>query len=222
MFSHDFLEGSAESVDFPGVTRKALECVQYYLYTDQAPLVPPSTCLPVIELANRLVLPRLITVLEHAVITAMREVIEDGGDVFQAALDLVEASHVHNAPQLYNWCMVYLAQNYTTLTTSFQDIFKTLSPDTQTAIKMHQWPPSWFVADYELYSMLSACSSHSIKGRSRKRQRPNSVCLCFSSQQGQTSSYNLAGLAMGEEERRRGRGSKRSCSSSAITQTRKL
>ena len=139
--------------------RKALECVQFYLYTDQAPLVTPSTCLPVIELANRLVLPRLITLLEHSVITAMREVIEDGGEVFQAALDLVDASQVHNAAQLSDWCMSYLAQNYTTITTrchsiitgcqhqyfhcSFPDTFKRLSPDTQAFIKIQQWPPSW-------------------------------------------------------------------------------
>ena len=104
-----------------------MECVQFYLYTDQAPLVTPSTCLPVIELANRLVLPRLITLLEHSVITAMREVIEDGGEVFQAALDLVDASQVHNAAQLSDWCMSYLAQNYTTITTRCHSIIQSVN-----------------------------------------------------------------------------------------------
>jgi Rho-related BTB domain-containing protein 1/2 len=214
MFSHNFLEGSAGTVSFPGVTRKALQCVQHYLYTDKAPPVTPSTCLPVIELANRLVLPRLVNLLETTVITAMREIIEDGGEVFQAALDLVDASQVHNAPQLSEWCLAYLGQNYSTVCARYSQLSKSLAPENQALLSLNRWPPLWYVREYELYSHLSSCRPDSVQRRPRKR--PNSVCLCFSSQQGQNSSYNLAGLARGDMEERGS--SKRSCSSSAITQ----
>ena len=74
--------------------RFALQEVQYFLYTDKAPRVSPSNCLAVVELANRLVLTRLISLIENKVIQAMGEVIEEGGEVFRDALDILQPSQV--------------------------------------------------------------------------------------------------------------------------------
>ena len=74
--------------------RFAFRQVQYFLYTDKTPCVSPSSCLPVVELANRLVLPRLITLIENVVIQEMKEIIEQGGEVFKDALDIFQPSQV--------------------------------------------------------------------------------------------------------------------------------
>ena len=47
------------------------EQLLHYLYTDQTPPVKFTSCLGIIELANRLVLPRLVTLVEKAVIEEM-------------------------------------------------------------------------------------------------------------------------------------------------------
>ena len=90
----------------------------------------PSNCLEVIELANRLVLPRLITLIENTVIQKMTKIVTGGSEVFQEALEMLQPSQVqkkhlkmhplvikkfsqiHNAHQLSQWCFAYLGQNY--------------------------------------------------------------------------------------------------------------
>eukprot|EP00090_Calanus_glacialis_P014770 TRINITY_DN23654_c0_g1_i3.p1 TRINITY_DN23654_c0_g1~~TRINITY_DN23654_c0_g1_i3.p1 ORF type:complete len:279 (-),score=68.95 TRINITY_DN23654_c0_g1_i3:185-1021(-) len=192
MFSDNFLEGSAEIVDFPGVTRFALQGIQYFLYTDKAPRVSPSNCLAVVELANRLVLPRLISLIENKVIQAMREVIDEGGEVCQDALDILQPSQIHNAEQLTKWCFAYLGQNYNDVCRRFPKVMKSLCPENQALLNLNRWPPVWYVKDFDLYERLSACSQTE-KPKTRKRQRLPSACLCFCSP-AQHSSYNLAGM----------------------------
>jgi len=204
MFSDNFLEGSAEIVDFPGVTRFALLEIQYYLYTDKAPRVTPSNCLAVLELANRLVLPRLVTLIENKVIQAMREVIKEGDEVFQDALEILQPSQIHNAHQLAKWCFAYLGQNYNNVCRSFPKVMKSLCPENQALLNLNRWPPIWYVKDFDLYERLSACLETE-KPKTRKRQRIPSACLCFTGQ-AQNSSYNLAAMAAAPTE-----ANKRSC-----------
>jgi len=193
MFSDHFIEGSAETVDFPGVTRFAFRQVQYFLYTDKTPCVSPSSCLPVVELANRLVLPRLITLIENVVIQEMKEIIEQGGEVFKDALDIFQPSQIHNADQLSRWCLAYLCQNYNDVCRRFPKVVKSLQPENQALLNTNRWPPVWYVKDLDLYERMSK-SVQEEQTKTRKRQRNPSACLCFSSP-GQTSSYNLAALA---------------------------
>ena len=60
----------------------------------------------------RLVLPRLITLVEKDVIDQLTDVIEAGGDVVETVLKIVQPAQVHNAHQLSHWCLSYLALNY--------------------------------------------------------------------------------------------------------------
>ena len=108
MFSDNFREGRAALITLPGIHRwqppltqlppSSISClrfafqeVQRYLYTDLTPRVSPVNCLPVLELANRLVLPRLINLIEKTVIEQMRS---SGREVFIEALELLEPSQV--------------------------------------------------------------------------------------------------------------------------------
>ena len=60
MFSHEefFKEASARVIHFPGVKRLTFHELLYYLYTDKSPRVTTNSCVDLIELANRLCLPR--------------------------------------------------------------------------------------------------------------------------------------------------------------------
>ena len=89
MFSDAFLEGSARCVRFPGVSCVTFRALLHYLYTDTTPRVTPATAMPVIELANRcvtstqtftrLVLPRLVSLVEIAVIEQLTAIIDQVG-----------------------------------------------------------------------------------------------------------------------------------------------
>ena len=60
----------------------------------------------------RLVLPRLMTLVESSLIEQMTGVIDEGGDVIEEALRIVQPAQIHNANQLSFWCLSYLAMNY--------------------------------------------------------------------------------------------------------------
>ena len=107
MFSNNFREGRAAVIPLPGIHRSTLSLslliqfspfyrfafqeVQRYLYTDLPPRVNPGNCLLVLELANRLVLPRLINLVEKSVIEQMKSA---GQEVFIEALELLEPCQV--------------------------------------------------------------------------------------------------------------------------------
>ncbi|KAK2166216.1 hypothetical protein NP493_1329g00003 [Ridgeia piscesae] len=52
-------------IQFPGVTRDTFLALLYYLYTGQRPLLVNVDCVELIELANRLCLPRLLALTER-------------------------------------------------------------------------------------------------------------------------------------------------------------
>ena len=109
------------------MVRFAFQEVQYYLYTDLPPRVNTVNCLPVLELANRFVLPRLINLIERSIIDQM---INSDKEVFIEVLELLQPSQVQtfqsnkykmsplqflqvfNAIQLSQWCLSYIGQNY--------------------------------------------------------------------------------------------------------------
>lgn len=53
---------------FPGVTKYSFHKLLCYLYTDEIPRISTDKCLNLLELANRLCLPRLINLIECRVI----------------------------------------------------------------------------------------------------------------------------------------------------------
>lgn len=143
MFTDDFIESSAKVVKFPGVSRFAFKELLYYLYTDRSPRVSPSNCLGVMELANRLVLPRLMNLLELRVIKEMEEMYEQGEDVCEDALRILEPCQIHNADQLVEWCLAFLAQNYNSICRRFPKVLRCLHPENQANLNVNRWPPIW-------------------------------------------------------------------------------
>ncbi|KFM82121.1 Rho-related BTB domain-containing protein 1, partial [Stegodyphus mimosarum] len=91
MFRGDFRESSAKVVHFPGVTKCCFQQLLVYLYTDEIDdSVNPSNCLELLELANRLCLPRLVGLVEAQVIRELVKLSNAGVDATEHALRLLE------------------------------------------------------------------------------------------------------------------------------------
>ena len=80
---------------FSGVNRSSFKELLYYLYTDRVSrCVSASSCLGLIELADRLCLPRLVTLVEEAVIKQMEANFENGEDNTEDALRIIQPCQV--------------------------------------------------------------------------------------------------------------------------------
>jgi len=150
--------------------------------------VTAASCLGVVELANRLVLPRLTTMLEKVVIDDMKKKLETGTDVCEEALRLVQPCQIHNADQLSDWCLSYLAQNYNTVCRRFPKVLRSLYPENQAALNINRWPPIWYLKDYDLYQRMLTEELKSEKPKTLKRVRDQSGCLCFTNKARKDSS----------------------------------
>ena len=127
-----------------------------------------------IELANRLVLPRLVTLLEKTVIEQMTEISDGGGDLLADALKLVQPCQVHNAEQLSAWCLSYLAHNYNTVARRFPKVLRSLLPENQAFLNLNRWPPIWYLKDYDLYQRMLTEHNKSENQTNLKRARSTS------------------------------------------------
>ncbi|XP_046383343.1 rho-related BTB domain-containing protein 1 isoform X2 [Ischnura elegans] len=202
MFSGDFRESSSKVIHFPGVKQDTFRRLLTYLYTDEIPAFPPSStpqhCLDLLELANRLCLPRLVHLVERNVVNQMEARIAasnasnpgNGGDtplempgntdVVEDCLCLVEPCKLHNADQLADWCMSYLCSNYNKICKTSPKLLKSLHPDNQAYLSEHRWPPVWYLKDYDYYQKCALEREKEEKPlKSLKRSRNNSGCLCF-------------------------------------------
>lgn len=82
-------------VHFPGVTKCCFQQLLVYLYTDEIDdSVNPSNCLELLELANRLCLPRLVGLVEQKVIHELVKLSDAGVDATEHALRLLEPCQV--------------------------------------------------------------------------------------------------------------------------------
>eukprot|EP00095_Tigriopus_kingsejongensis_P009866 maker-scaffold757_size101632-snap-gene-0.20 protein:Tk09866 transcript:maker-scaffold757_size101632-snap-gene-0.20-mRNA-1 annotation:"hypothetical protein DAPPUDRAFT_225906" len=194
MFTHDdFVESSARVVHFPGVSCFTFKELLFYLYTDQSPRVNASNCLGILELGNRLCLPRLISLSEHTVIDKLTKAIkEEKGDVTDEALKILQLCQAYNAEQLSEWCLSYLAQNYNHICRKFPKVLRSLRPENQAWLNVHRWPPIWYLKDFDLYQRLLLDQERRDRPKALKRTRNNSGCLCFSNKTRKGRSYRIA------------------------------
>jgi len=198
MFSHnDFREKVTNVVHFPGISKLTFGQLLHYLYTDRVTSdrastegisggVSPENCVDLIELANRLCLPHLVTLVEKSVVQQMTELREEGVDLSEVSLAIFEECQIHSANQLSDWCMNYLAQNYNAICRKFPKVLRNLLPENQAALNLNRWPPVWYLKDYDFYEHLVMDREREERPKSLKRSRSNSAgggtgCLCFSS-----------------------------------------
>ncbi|KAK3878684.1 hypothetical protein Pcinc_016692 [Petrolisthes cinctipes] len=182
MFSGDFRESNAKVITFPGVKVRTFHILLQYLYTDSVPTLKVRECLPVVELANRLCLPRLISLVEIEIIDLFQRVIQAGGDVSEDCIYLLEPLQMHNAEQLVEWCLTCLATNYNHVCHKHTKQLRALHPENQAYLNRNRWPPVWYLKDYDYYErclMERQREENPIKPL--KRSRNTAGCLCFTS-----------------------------------------
>ena len=97
MFTHEaiFKEASARVIHFPGVSKLAFFQLLYFLYTDKSPLhINEVNCVDLIELANRLCLPRLVSLVEASIIQLFNDALETGSEISEETLKLLQPCQV--------------------------------------------------------------------------------------------------------------------------------
>ncbi|CAG0879065.1 unnamed protein product [Darwinula stevensoni] len=180
MFRGDFRESSAKVVSFPGVMHSTFRQLLHYLYTDTLPHgILDTDWLPLIELANRLCLPRLVTIVEQSVILDLGQ--ESMFHVLPLTLQLLEPCQMHNADQLTDWILSYLTTHYNEACRECQKLLRNLHPENQAYLNKQRWPPVWYLKDYDAYDRSLTDRMREEKPiKPLKRSRNNSGCLCFS------------------------------------------
>lgn len=81
-------------IQFPGVKESTFRQLLHYLYTDRIPPMQALSCVSLIELANRLCLPRLVQLVESHIVNEMQRTISSGGEVTMECLTLIEPCQV--------------------------------------------------------------------------------------------------------------------------------
>lgn len=183
MFRGDFRESSAKVVHFPGVTKCCFQQLLVYLYTDELDIsLSPTNCLELLELANRLCLPRLVGLIEQQVISDLVKLSNAGHDATEHALRLLEPCQMHNADQLADWCLYHIAINYNDICRKTPKLLRNLHPENQAYLNRNRWPPVWYLKEYDYYERCVRERQWQEKPpKVFKRQRNNSTsgCLCF-------------------------------------------
>uniref|UniRef100_A0A6A7G382 Rho-related BTB domain-containing protein 1-like isoform X2 n=3 Tax=Hirondellea gigas TaxID=1518452 RepID=A0A6A7G382_9CRUS len=191
MFSGDFRESNAKVVTFPGVKQRTFRVLLQFFYTDTIPTLKVRECLPTVELANRLCLPRLVTLVEVEIIDLFQRILQAGGDISEECLHLLEPMQLHNACQLVEWCLVHLATSYNHVCHKHPKLLRSLHPENQAWLNRHRWPPVWYLKDYDYYErclMDRHREENPIKPL--KRSRNTAGCLCFTSKSRRGSDNN--------------------------------
>ncbi|KAK3913203.1 Rho-related BTB domain-containing protein 1 [Frankliniella fusca] len=161
-----------------------------YLYTDElSGSVSYTKCLELLEVANRLCLPRLITLIEQRVVEQLTAKCNSEGDVVEHCLRLLEPCKLHNADQLADWCMNHLCTNYNKLCKRSPKLLRQLHPENQEYLSEHRWPPVWYLKDYDYYEK---CASEREKEERPLLKRSSAGCLCFSSKARKSSAHITA------------------------------
>ncbi|XP_067643963.1 rho-related BTB domain-containing protein 1 isoform X3 [Eurosta solidaginis] len=179
MLAGDFREAHSSVILFPGVTIYTFHKLLCYLYTDEIPQISADKCLNLLELANRLCLPRLLNLVECRVIEDLTTISQnETNETVDHCLKLLEPVKLHNAHQLAEWCMSYLCVNYNIICKFSLKGLKSLHSDNQEYLREHRWPPVWYLKDFDYYQRCVREQNKELKS-SRRDSRDDEGCLCF-------------------------------------------
>ncbi|KAJ8684185.1 hypothetical protein QAD02_019977 [Eretmocerus hayati] len=188
MFSGDFRESSAKIIAFPGVREYTFHKLLCYLYTDEVPAISSTRCLNLLELANRLCLPRLVNLVERRVIEDLDKLSRgDSNEAVENCLRLLEPCKLHNADQLADWCMNHLCVNYNKICKMSPRSLRLLHPENQEYLSENRWPPVWYLKDYDYYQKCMQEQDRERKPSLKRSSSTSSGCLCFPSNKSRRS-----------------------------------
>lgn len=181
MFSNSFLESSADLISFPGINCDTFRTLLEYIYTREATSLAAADCLSLIETANRLCLPYLVSLAESYIVFELQTLDKNGTDSVEDAILLLQPAELHNAKQLAFFCEKFLSVHYRETTQRHGKLFRTLPKEKQEVIEKYRWPPVWHLKEVERYERHAHDRLTSPEQRQRQDyNRCFSGCLCFS------------------------------------------
>jgi len=175
MFSENFREGQAKVIEFPGVREYTFHKLLCFLYTDEVPAVAASRCVNLLELANRLCLPRLVAIVEQRVVQDLERLTPN--EAIEQCLRLLEPVKLHNAHQLADFCMNHLCIYYNKLCKMSPRSLRLLHPDNQAYLVEHRWPPVWYLKEFDYYQ--KCLIERDRESKPQHTLKSSSGCLCF-------------------------------------------
>lgn len=182
MFTDNFLEASAHTIELPGMTSEVFGVLQEYLYTDRIQSLVSVDQLALIAVANRLCLPRLVSLVEDYVVGELGHAAEEDEDILEEVLMLIEPAQFHNALQLADWCRQYIAMHFREATNRFGKSLRSLQKE-DLWIEENQWPPVWYIKEKERYDLLIGQKTPSLiiqqKAQFSRWQQCKGSCFCF-------------------------------------------
>ncbi|XP_070494728.1 rho-related BTB domain-containing protein 1 isoform X3 [Chironomus tepperi] len=181
MFSGNFAESNAHIICLPGVTEYTFHKLLCYLYTDEIPPISADKSLNLLELANRLCLPRLLNLIECRVIENLTKISQNESiEAIDLCLKLLEPVKLHNAHQLAEWCMSYLCVNYNSICRHLPKSLKLLHPENQEYLRENRWPPVWYLKDFDYYQRCQKEQKIEMSLNKKNCHTDDNGCLCFS------------------------------------------
>ncbi|KAK3749892.1 hypothetical protein QZH41_005808 [Actinostola sp. cb2023] len=123
-----------------------------YLYTDHAPIEELDP-VDIMVLADRFCLPRLVTLCELYIAKNVDRMIQKKvTDAVEYVVNLLLLSQAHNANQLSDWCLHFIATNYSVFESS--SVFSLLQDGNKQYVEEHRWPPLSYLRELEQYQNL--------------------------------------------------------------------
>ncbi|XP_075586185.1 rho-related BTB domain containing isoform X2 [Dermatophagoides farinae] len=182
MFKGDFRESLAQIIVFPNVAKDTFYSMLFYIYTDMlVDCINHKNCLPLIELANRFCLTRLIGLIEECVVNELSCMCEkQKTDITPAVIRLLEPSQIHNADQLTEFCFHYITTHYNDICHNHTKLLRSLHPENQAYLNRNRWPPVWYLKELDYFERCVREREWQQNPKSYKRRRMSAGCFCFS------------------------------------------
>ncbi|KAG7490039.1 rho-related BTB domain-containing protein 2-like isoform X2 [Solea senegalensis] len=151
MFRGPFMESYVEEVSIPNTSASCMHGVLEFLYCGLLTPCPGLEPMEMIILANRLCLPRLVSLTEQHAVDELLQSAVKGVDVDGQVLAYLELAQFHNAKQLSAWCLHHICTNYNSICRKFPKDMKAMAPENQRHFEKQRWPPVWFLKEEDRY-----------------------------------------------------------------------
>ncbi|XP_061723424.1 rho-related BTB domain-containing protein 1-like isoform X1 [Cydia pomonella] len=185
MFQGHFRESTSRVISFPGVKMYAFHILLCYIYCDNIPVVEPTRCVELLELANRLCMNRLVNLVEARVIDRLRHqdrLCGEDDQIVEIVLSLLEPVKLHNAHNLADWCVWRLCGAYDRVCRA--RALRHIGAASRDYLSENRWPPVWYVKEYDFYQKCVTEQSKEqkeIRPATSVQASQQTGCLCFTS-----------------------------------------
>ncbi|XP_077992388.1 rho-related BTB domain-containing protein 1-like [Glandiceps talaboti] len=170
MLGGNFRESTYTEIYMPG-TKGCFQVLLEYLYTDECPPIKPAECLHLIELANFLCLPHLLAQAEENIIKEFQLALEKERDVQEDVINLLKVTKMHNANQLHQWCLTFVASNFIDIHQKYARHLHSINSGEAHYLQRHQWPPLWYLKEKDYYDKAKLERDKSERTTTRKGKR---------------------------------------------------